>query len=99
MKSYFLSDKANAAIDDIYTYTLDRWGEAQADIYLGGLFECFEKIAEQQIIGRTAPAGLDIDAQYHRYKRHYVYWRINPDKPIYILAILHEKMLPTKHLS
>ena len=40
-----VQDAAAVRIDEIYRYTRERWGEAQADAYIRGLFEAFEGIA------------------------------------------------------
>ena len=46
-----VQDAAAVRIDEIYRYTRERWGKAQADAYIRGLFEAFEGIA-------TGPGGV-----------------------------------------
>ncbi len=36
-----VQDAAAVRIDDICRYTRERWGEAQADAYIRGMFEAF----------------------------------------------------------
>ncbi|HEY2659652.1 MAG TPA: type II toxin-antitoxin system RelE/ParE family toxin [Caulobacteraceae bacterium] len=45
MTSFRVQDGAGRRLDQIYTYIRDTWGEAQAERYIGGLFEQFEAIA------------------------------------------------------
>jgi len=61
MAAYHLTDTALLRIDDIYDYTFETWGEAQADKYVGGLFECFECIASRNIPWRPIPAIYEVD--------------------------------------
>lgn len=92
MKSYFIEASANAAIDDLYAYTIDQWGEQQADKYLSGLFARFEAIVSNEVVWRPVPPEFDIEAWVTRYEHHYVYWKELEDGRIGIMAVLHERM-------
>ena len=48
MSSYRVQDGASHRLDEIYSYTRDTWGEAQAERYIRGLFERFEAIAARR---------------------------------------------------
>lgn len=39
--TYVLSPEAEQDLVDIYDYSLQEWGEAQAGIYLSGLYDAF----------------------------------------------------------
>ena len=54
MAKYLLSTKADKDQDDIADYTLETWGEKQAQEYIVGLVNCLDKIAETPNIGRDA---------------------------------------------
>jgi len=43
---------ASHRLDDIYRYTRDRWGEAQADRYTIGLFDAFGRLETHDVISR-----------------------------------------------
>lgn len=92
MKSYFIEASANAAIDDLYAYTIERWGEAQADKYLSGLFARFEAIVSKEVLWRPVPSEIEIEAWVSRYEHHYVYWKQLDDGRVGIMAVLHERM-------
>jgi len=83
---------ASHRIDEIYRYTRDRWGEAQADLYIIGLFEVFDRIDDHGVLSRPIPAAFEVDGFYFRYERHIVYWRRLSDGDIGIVTILHERM-------
>lgn len=43
MAEYIVRPRAQIDLEDIWRYTLDNWGEAQADRYLGELFAAFRE--------------------------------------------------------
>jgi plasmid stabilization system protein ParE len=44
MAAIRIQEAASHRVDEIYRYTRDRWGTEQADRYISGLFEAFDKI-------------------------------------------------------
>lgn len=87
-----VQEAASHRLDEIYRYTRDRWGTEQADCYITGLFETFDKIETHGIMSRPIPAEFGIDGYFFRYKRHFVYWRRLSNGDIGIVTILHERM-------
>ncbi|MDD9983150.1 MAG: type II toxin-antitoxin system RelE/ParE family toxin [Gammaproteobacteria bacterium] len=79
-------------IDEIYRYSRDRWGTAQADAYITGLFEVFDRIATGDIASRPVPAEFGVDGFVFRYRRHFVYWKRLSNADIGIVTVLHERM-------
>lgn len=92
MTAYRISAIAGQRLDEIYAYTRDRWGEAQAEAYIRGLFEAFERIARREMTWRAIPAEFGVDGFYGRHEHHYVYWRILSDDAVGIVTVLHERM-------
>jgi toxin ParE1/3/4 len=92
MVSYRVQEGAGRRIDDIYRYTRDTWGEAQADRYIRGLFARTDEISLRQVAWRTIPSELGVEGFYCRYERHYIYWRLLSDGGVGIVTILHERM-------
>lgn len=92
MSGYRLAPAADQRLDEIYVYTRDRWGAAQAALYLRGLFECFEAIARHEVPSRAIPAEFEVEGYYSRYEHHFIYWRELEDGAIGIVTILHERM-------
>jgi len=83
---------ASHRLDDIYRYTRDRWGEAQADRYTIGLFDGFARLETHDVISRPIPAAFGVDGYVFRYERHLVYWRRLSNGDIGIVTVLHERM-------
>jgi len=87
-----IQEAASLRLDDIYRYTRDRWGEAQADRYITGMFEAFEKIEKHGPSSKPVPAEFGLDRYYFRYEKHFVYWRWLSNGDIGVVTILHERM-------
>ena len=87
-----VQDAAAVRIDEIYRYTRERWGEAQADAYIRGMFEAFEGIATGAVASRPVPAEFEVDGYVFRYQRHFVYWKTLGDGAIGIVTVLLERM-------
>lgn len=87
-----ISSIAGQRLDEIYVYTRDRWGEVQAEVYIRGLFDCFQGIARRETPGRAIPAEFGVKGYYERHEHHFVYWRILKDGSVGIVTVLHERM-------
>ena len=87
-----VQEAASLRLDDIYRYTRDRWGEVQADRYITGMFEAFERIEAHGVASKLIPAEFGVEGFFFRYEHHIVYWRRLSDGDIGIVAILHERM-------
>ena len=87
-----VQEAASIRIDEIYRYTRDRWGAAQADAYITSLFEAFESIGAGGIRSRPIPAEFGVKGYVFRYERHFVYWKTLENGDIGIVTVLHERM-------
>jgi len=87
-----IQEAASLRLDDIYRYTRDHWGEVQADRYITGMFEAFERIDAHGILSKPIPAAFGVEGYFFRYERHFVYWRRLSNGDIGIVTILHERM-------
>jgi toxin ParE1/3/4 len=96
MAGFFLSGKAKADVKEIGRYTQQRWGVEQRNLYLGELDACFQKIGANPTLGNSAEA---IRAGYRRIREgsHVVFFR-KAGSEVEIVRVLHERMLPGKHL-
>lgn len=66
---------ASHRLDEIFRYTRDRWGDAQAERYITGLFAAFEQVESRGVLSRPIPAAFGVDGFVFRYEHHFVYWR------------------------
>lgn len=92
MAAVRVQEAASHRLDEIYRYTRDRWGTAQADRYITGLFETFARIDSHQVVSRPIPAAFGVEGYVVRYERHFIYWRRLANGDIGIVTVLHERM-------
>ena len=79
-------------LDQIYSYTRDTWGDAQAERFIRGLFERFEAIAARRFAWAAIAADFGVDGYVCRYEMHYIYWRVLPNRDVGIVTVLHARM-------
>ena len=92
MAGVLVQEAASWRLDEIYRHTREHWGELQAERYLTGLFDAFERIESRGVVSRPVPADFGVQGYFFRYQRHFVYWRRLADGRIGIVTILHERM-------
>jgi toxin ParE1/3/4 len=92
MTAYRVQRVAGHRLDEIYVYSCNRWGEAQAERYIRGMFVRFEAIAAREFPWRAIPAEFEVSGFACKYERHYIYWKILADGTVGIVTILHERM-------
>ena len=96
MSRYRLSRMARLDLIEIADYTVDRWGPSQAERYLDGLDDCFNRLVKNPQMGRACD---QIRQGYRRIEegKHVVIYRADNDG-IFICRILHNSMLPERQL-
>jgi len=92
MALFKVSAIAGQRLDAIFVHSRERWGQAQAEAHVRGLFDCFARIARHDQLWRSIPAEFGVDGYYCRHEHHYIYWRALDDGAIGIVTILHERM-------
>jgi toxin ParE1/3/4 len=97
MAGFRLTKAAKRDLMEIARYTLERWGDEQRVRYLTQLDERFRWIAKHPRLGVDSAA---IKPGYWRCHegRHVIFYRI-ASKGVEIVRVLHERMLPTRHVS
>ena len=87
---------AEADLLDIGLYTIQTWGRKQSDRYLRQLEEGCKQLADDLARRRSCD---EIRPGLHRKRigSHVVFYRLTPSG-ILVSRILHERMLPEKHL-
>lgn len=96
VKKYKLRQAALGDLKSIGRYTLKHHGKIQRDKYLTRLKERFVLLGENPHFGRPRD---DIKTGYHCSDcgKHVVFYRIQKEH-VEIVAILHESMMPERHL-
>lgn len=89
---FLISAIAGQRLDEIFCYTSESWGDAQAETYIRNLFAFFTRVARREVLWRPIPVEFGIEGFYGRCEHHYVYWRRLGDGRVGIVTILHERM-------
>tara|TARA_X000000950_G_C13478023_1_gene482541 strand:+ start:179 stop:487 length:309 start_codon:yes stop_codon:yes gene_type:complete len=98
MASYTFTRSAQNDLRDIAKYTSKQWGKDQAFKYASDLDQCFEAIANGNIIEKPVSENTP-DIFYHRMQKHIIFYQTLENNDLIILAILHEKMDLMKRLQ
>ena len=94
-RRYDLSNQAKADLRDIWNYTIDRWGENQADKYYRGIIEAIKAIVDGKRAGQPFPAR----PSYLKLKQehHLIFYIPTDESRIFVSRVLHEAMdLPSQ---
>lgn len=81
--------------EDIWLYTFEQWGEAQADRYIDGLHAQLVAVIENPVLLRKLPGSVIKGVRFFRYERHYIFVKAaqtDTPAPLYVLSILHDSM-------
>ena len=97
MASFRFSRLAESDLLSIGEYTMQTWGPEQAARYLDSLEVCCQRLSDEPSLGRKCEAvspGLRSKNQ----GKHVIFFRCDEDG-ILVSRILHQRMLPEKHLT
>ncbi len=97
MADYELSREAERRIEDIYRYSIQRFGLRTAKRYLNGMHEAFALLAENPLMG-TAQGWIQPGYRRFIHESHVVYYR-PVEAGILIVEVLHEAQDPTSHFA
>jgi plasmid stabilization system protein ParE len=98
MAGFRLYPPVREALEDIWYYTFQTWGEEQADHYIRQIYAGFNELAEGKRPWRELSGPLrasrDVPRRvfFSRVQKHYVFFRKLKGEEIGILSILHEAM-------
>ena len=92
MAEFLIQEATLFRLDEIYRYTLARWGSEKAKAYIDGLFDAFSKAGGKGFLSRPMPAEFGVSGFYFKYKKHFVYWKYLSNGHVGIATILHERM-------
>lgn len=85
-----IQHKAREDLKNIWLYSYEQWGEAQADQYFDELSDGIDSLRNNPRIGRACDY---IRTGYRKYpiNKHVVFYRITSDR-IEIIRVLHSRM-------
>lgn len=95
---YKLHQQARAKQDlkDIWRYTYDKWGEAQADQYFEELENGLKTLVRNPGIGKNRESMREGYRSF-QINRHVVFYKVAAST-IQIVRVLHVRMDPERHL-
>jgi len=85
---------AEADLEAIADYTLERWGGRQCDRYLDGLQALFQRLLDEPGLGRPYSRFLRIE-----HVSHVVFFRREANGDVRVVRVLHKRMLPELHFD
>ena len=91
MTKYFLTNKANEDLDEIWEYTFDEWSEMQADKYYFEILNCCQLIAENQNLGKIY-SEIDNNLFGYLINKHIIFYQTISKFEILVVRILYTKM-------
>jgi toxin ParE1/3/4 len=97
MKFRFTS-KAKFDLNSIWTYTVEKWSQEQADRYYNQLMAELEYISDNPKIGRDFAR----DGKRYRFRAvqsHLIFYRFTSEGEIEVIRILHKRMDLDNHLQ
>jgi len=94
LTTYRLGPKGASDLAEIFDYTVDTWGEQQAENYVEELAICFQLLADSPGLGRTCDLIFPGIRRFEHGK-HVIFYK--PDKNgIIVSRILHQSRLPAR---
>jgi len=94
MAKYVLTKKAVIDLTGIWKYTIDVWGERQAEKYYSTIIDTCQQLADNPSIGRDYSFIAD-NLFGFRIERHIIFYSMTLNKSsttIEVIRILHERM-------
>ncbi len=83
---------ARRRIIEIWHYTDQTWGEKQADKYVRGLYNAFEKASSNRYSWRKVEHEDIKGIFFVRYQHHFIFFRELSKGALGIVNVLHENM-------
>ena len=89
-RRYQLRQHAKDDLEQIWLYSAEQWGKAQADRYLSQLFHCLKQLADNPGLGTHRE---DLRPGYFSFSilQHRVFY-LPGDTGIDVIAIIHQRM-------
>ena len=97
MNRYLLSPAAQADVEQIWAFSVDRWGRDQAEKYLREIQRGIDRAADNPMIGRVCD---EVRSGYRRHPvgSHVLFYRVEGNM-IDVVRILHKRMEMDLHLD
>lgn len=96
MTGYILTPAAESDVNDIWDYTVERWGVRQAASYVDDIRDACAALAQGTHVSRP----VTVRDGYHKaiVGMHMVYFKRADDVSIVVVRILHQSMNAERYL-
>ncbi len=97
MHEIIKSQRAKNDLKEIYLYSYNKWGDGKAVEYLMQIDAGLQELISYPQLGKSRDS---IRKGYRsiQINHHVIYYRVEEENDINIIRVLHERMLPDKHL-
>lgn len=99
MSQYQFTDQSQQDLIQIRRFTLEHWGSRQSIHYLSDLRKIVQLLSEMPLMGKNCLDDLGKNVYRFPFGSHIIYYLITLEEKIVIVAILHQGMVPGKHLG
>ena len=98
MRSFDLTNSAQADLKSIARHTHENWGVRQRNVYLKEIDQVFQSLAKNPLMGRTCE---EIREGYRKFPHgaHVIYYKLLTAEDLLIVRILHATMDVASHLG
>jgi len=94
LRTYRLGPRGASDLAEIFDYTVDTWGEEQAESYVEELARCFQLLADSPGLGRACDLIFPAIRRFEQGK-HVIFYK--PERNgILVSRILHQSRLPVR---
>ena len=91
---------ARLRLIEVWNYTVETWGEEQADAYIRKLHSEFKRISTQPEIWKKLPKNRFHGVFFVHSEHHYLFFRHLDKQTLGLISVLHERMnLPLRLLE
>lgn len=81
---------AEARLIEIWNYTLETWGEKQADTYVADLIKAIHTLHSRRVSWKPVPDPALRGVWFVRHEHHFVFFRELSGGAIGVITILHK---------
>src|SRR5689334_9109804 len=92
----FVAERARSDMEEIYSYTLDTWGQRRADQYEAAIDRALQELVTFPLRGRPRDE-LFSGCRSRLVEHHQIYYFVESDV-INVVRILHERQDPANHI-
>lgn len=99
MSQYKFTEQSQQDLIQIRRFTLEHWGSDQSIHYLSDLKKILQLLSEMPLIGKNCLDDLGKNVYRFPFGSHIIYYLMLSEEEIVIVALLHQSMVPGKHLG